>query len=119
MLSFSKILLKSLFRKPATVAYPKAPLIPVQALRGHMLVDIEECIFCGMCQRKCPTGAIIVSKTDRSWTIARFQCIQCNCCAEVCPKKCLHMKEELTPADVVKTSDTTALSPMPEPSRDA
>lgn len=86
-----KIIMGGLFGKSATLKFPLEPKKTFEATRGHIEIDIDACIFCGMCQRKCPTGAISVSKPETSWSIARYDCMQCNCCAEVCPKKCLRM----------------------------
>jgi ech hydrogenase subunit F len=105
MLDIFKTLMVSLFKKPVTVAYPNKPIEYVASQRGHIAIEIEDCIFCGMCQRKCPTGAIEVNRNEKSWAIERFGCIQCGCCVEVCPKKCLAMKSGATPAATVKTKD--------------
>ncbi|MDD3172520.1 MAG: 4Fe-4S binding protein, partial [Herbinix sp.] len=59
-----------------------------------MSIAIDDCIFCGMCERRCPTGAIKVEKGKFSWSIERLQCIQCNYCGEVCTKKCLKMDNQ-------------------------
>ena len=106
--SMCKIVLSSLFKKESTVSFPVGELKRDPLVRGHVEIDIKECIFCGACARKCPTSAISVKKDDSTWEISRFQCIVCNSCVESCPKKCLYMKQELTPAsdelitDVVK-----------------
>ena len=42
-----------------------------------------------MCMRSCPPGAIKVDRAGKTWSINRFDCIQCGYCAEKCPKKCL------------------------------
>lgn len=81
--------MKSLFRKPATRMYPTVPRTWCKATRGHIAIDIGNCIFCSLCARKCPTHAITVDRAGKGWTIERLQCIQCSCCVEVCPKKCL------------------------------
>ena len=48
----------------------------------------------------CPTGAIKVDKAKNTWTINRFDCIQCGYCTQCCPKKCLHINPGYqTPAD--------------------
>lgn len=88
--------MKSLFRKPATLMYPVVPRKWEPATRGHIAIDIEACIFCGICSKKCPTHAITVDRPGRKWEIERLQCIQCSCCVEVCPKKCLSMENAYT-----------------------
>ena len=87
--SMTKTVLKSLFRPPATVKYPFAPREFAAHSRGKITINIDTCIFCSLCQRKCPTDAIIVNKADKTWTIDRLKCIMCGACVEACPKDCL------------------------------
>jgi ech hydrogenase subunit F len=94
---FATTIFKNLFSKPATRLYPITVRQPYARTRGHIEIDGPACIFCGMCDRKCPTHAIAVVKNDKSWTINRLRCIQCNSCVEVCPKKCLTMDYRYTP----------------------
>ena len=89
MMSFSKLALKNLFSKPATCAYPFVPAEYPERTRGHIEIDKDNCILCGMCMRSCPPGAIEVSRPDLKWSINRFDCIQCGYCVQKCPKKCL------------------------------
>ena len=96
--SIAKTILSSLFKKEATVEYPFKPMPKDPIVRGHLHIDINDCIFCGICGRKCPTHAIAVSKSNKEWEIEQFQCIVCGACTEACPKKCLYLKPELTPA---------------------
>ena len=90
-MSFTGMALKNLFSKPATTLYPAVPREYPERTRGHVNIDIDDCIMCGMCMRNCPPGAIKVDRAAGTWTIQRFDCIQCGYCAESCPKKCLHM----------------------------
>ncbi len=96
LLRMSKTLFKNLFHGPYTVLYPIKQKDKYERTRGKIGIDIDNCIFCGMCERRCPTGAIKVEKGKTSWSIERLQCIQCNYCNEVCPKKCLRMENEYT-----------------------
>lgn len=98
--------MSSLFKKPATLMYPVIPRKWQERTRGHIEVDMEACILCGICSKKCPTNAIEVSRDEKTWSIERMQCIQCSCCVEVCPKKCLFNKNEYTTPDVNKITDT-------------
>lgn len=97
-LPIAKIIFSSLFKKNATLAYPFEPMPKDPLVRGHLEIDIDNCAFCGICGKKCPTQAINVDRNSKEWEIARFQCIVCGACVEACPKKCLHMSPELIPA---------------------
>ena len=99
ILRMSKTLLKNLFHGPYTVLYPVKKKETYQRTRGSIGITIEDCIFCGMCERRCPTGAIKTDKAKTEWSIQRMKCIQCGYCCEVCPKKCLTMENQYsTPA---------------------
>jgi ech hydrogenase subunit F len=92
----AKTVLGSLLKKPATLMYPVIARQYGEKTRGHIVNDIDNCIFCGMCSRKCPAHAIEVNKAEKLWAIERLCCIQCNCCVEVCPKQCLNMENTYT-----------------------
>lgn len=94
---FAQTIFKNLFSKPATRLYPLTPRSTFPRTRGHIEIDGPQCIYCGLCDRKCPTHAITVVKVDKTWAINRLQCIQCNSCVEVCPKKCLTMDQRYSP----------------------
>lgn len=96
LLSMSKTLFKNLFHGPYTVLYPIKQKEKYERTRGRVDIDIDSCIFCGICQKRCPTGAIKVDKSNTTWSIERLQCIQCQYCNEVCPKKCLSMGNQYT-----------------------
>jgi formate hydrogenlyase subunit 6/NADH:ubiquinone oxidoreductase subunit I len=100
-----KTILKSLTRPAVTLRYPFAPMPKDPSVRGQVAVGIDDCIFCGLCSRKCPTHAITTDKNEKIWEISRFQCIVCGACVEACPKKCLYMKPELPPASGERTCD--------------
>jgi len=105
-----KVILRDMFKKQATLEYALDEKVNDPLVRGHIENEIEKCIFCGMCQRKCPTGAIEVSRDSKEWSIQRFSCIQCGCCTEVCPKKCLHMDNRLPKVSIEKTKDVVSLA---------
>jgi formate hydrogenlyase subunit 6/NADH:ubiquinone oxidoreductase subunit I len=101
----SRTVLKSLFRRPATIKYPFGPRILSKKARGSIAIDISKCVFCGICQKKCPTGAIEVTKEQKSWKIARLRCITCGYCVEACPKKCLRMGNQYTEPMLTRHED--------------
>ncbi|MCQ4635480.1 4Fe-4S binding protein [Anaerovorax odorimutans] len=108
-----KVVLRSLFKKPATLMYPVVPREWQERTRGHIDIRKEDCIVCGICAKKCPANAITVDRNKRTWTIERMQCIQCNCCVEACPKTCLIMENQYTEPGPEKVVDTFEI-PKPE-----
>ena len=93
----SKTVMKSLFSKPATAMYPVVKNEFNSNTRGSLeMAKIDDCIFCGICSKRCPAGAIEVSKPDQRWEIDRTRCIVCGYCADICPKNCLATQENYT-----------------------
>jgi formate hydrogenlyase subunit 6/NADH:ubiquinone oxidoreductase subunit I len=114
VLKIGRMVMDSLFKKPATLMYPVAQREWQERTRGHIEIDMDACILCGICMRKCPTGAIAVDRAAKSWSIQRMQCIQCSCCVELCPKKCLLNRNSYTAPDTRKVVDSF-VKPEPEP----
>lgn len=97
--------LKSLFSKPETIMYPVQERYKPEGLKGHIAIDVETCILCGICQKTCPTGSITVDKDGNSWSIDRFQCVQCGACWRSCPKESLTMENTYPAPSAQKTVD--------------
>ncbi|MCB6993292.1 4Fe-4S binding protein [bacterium 210820-DFI.6.37] len=110
-----KVVLKSLFKKPATLMYPVVPREWQERTRGQIGIRKEDCIVCGICAKKCPANAITVDRNKRTWTIERMQCIQCNCCVEVCPKTCLTMENQYTEPGTEKVVHTFEIPKQDKP----
>ena len=113
-LSFMPTVLKNLVSKPATSQYPFVKMDYPDATRGSIYIDVDACIFCGICAKKCPTSVIRVDKSDKSWTIERFGCLACNYCVECCPKKCLKMNQEYTSPSAKKFANCYKIKPVEE-----
>ena len=86
-----KMILSWTLRRPITTGYPFEPRKIIPGSRGRLDVQISSCIFCGICAKRCPTGALDVDKPNRKWHIDRLRCISCGACVEACPKKCLQL----------------------------
>ena len=85
--------LKSLFSKPETIMYPVQERYKPAGLKGHIEIDVETCILCGICEKTCPTGSIVVDKPGETWKIDPFSCVQCGACWRACPKDSLVMAD--------------------------
>ena len=89
IMNFTGTVLKNLFSKPVTINYPAEPMEYPERSRGHIEIDIDDCVLCGLCSRSCPSGALTVDRAAGKWSIDRFDCVQCGYCVEKCPKSCL------------------------------
>jgi formate hydrogenlyase subunit 6/NADH:ubiquinone oxidoreductase subunit I len=90
----SKLALKWALSKPPTTRYPFEPRKPIAGSRGKLVFTKDTCVYCGVCVKRCPTGALQVNRAKKEWIIDRLRCINCNCCVEICPKKSLAMVED-------------------------
>ena len=88
LLTFAKTALGSMVKQPVTVCYPQEGLTAPERLRGHIVNDMDVCICCGMCARRCPASALAVDRKGGMWSIDPYACVVCGECIESCPKHC-------------------------------
>jgi formate hydrogenlyase subunit 6/NADH:ubiquinone oxidoreductase subunit I len=111
ILEMGKTVLKNLCNKPVTERYPFVKKVYPAGARGQLNIEINKCIFCGICQRKCPTAALAVTKEPKTWTVDRMRCITCGACVDVCPKKCLALQTGYTTPTAIKQKGTETFRP--------
>ena len=97
-----KLAVKSALRRPATRAYPLAPRRVIPESRGLLVFAKAACIYCSVCRKRCPTGAIGVNRNQKKWAIDRLRCISCGYCVEACPKDCLSLSTDIGAPAVTK-----------------
>lgn len=112
LMSFAGIALKNLFSKPATTSYPTVPKEYFDRTRGHIEINTEDCVLCGICMRCCPPSAINVDRKAGEWRIQRFDCVQCGYCVDKCPKKCLSIIPGYTAPRGEKREDIFYVEPI-------
>ena len=90
----ARLALKWAVTKPPTTRYPFEPRKMIPGSRGKLIFTKDNCVYCNVCAKKCPTGALLVNRTEKKWAIDRLRCISCGYCVEACPKKSLALTEE-------------------------
>ena len=116
-LSMGKNVARNLFEGPATRRYQRKSASTARA-RGMIGIDIEACIFCGLCSRRCPTGALTVRKDPREWEIDRLRCIL-RLLRRGLPKKCLAMANHYSPGVTVREDAVHMERQAPRPAKEA
>ncbi len=95
--------LRSLFKKPATVNYPFEKMPMPEKFRGKLKFTPEKCIGCLMCVRDCPAKAIKIVKVGEKKFEAEIdlgKCVYCGQCVDSCPKKALEITPEFELAQI-------------------
>lgn len=75
----------------APAAKTEAPAAPAVAARddGKPVQDPTKCVYCTICAKKCPQGALEVDRANKVWKCNYDDCVACGNCAGVCPKKAI------------------------------
>lgn len=75
---------------PAESAAPEAEA-PKPRDDGKPVSDPNKCVYCTLCAKKCPAGALEVDRVAKTWKLDEDKCVACGTCAEVCPKNAIIM----------------------------
>lgn len=93
--------IRQIFKKPATILYPKGEMQIADNYRGKLIYDPANCFGCKICIRNCPAGALKIinegTKEDRKMRadLNIGQCIFCCQCVDSCPKKCMSFSQNI------------------------
>lgn len=90
----TRLALKWALKKPPTSRYPFEPRRMIAGSRGRLTFTKDNCVYCNICAKKCPAGALAVNRAEKKWGLDRLRCINCGYCVESCPKKCLTFSME-------------------------
>lgn len=59
--------------------------------KKYPVMNAELCVYCTLCDKKCPVQAITVDRPNKTWELNKQNCIGCGLCEKNCPKKCITM----------------------------
>ncbi|MCS7198909.1 MAG: NADH-quinone oxidoreductase subunit I [Caldimicrobium sp.] len=112
------ITLKTLFKKPVTVQYPRESVKIYPSFRGrHALVrdpetGLSKCVACLKCVQVCPSRCIKVTYEEDvngarkllNYELEALRCIYCGYCEEVCPVGAIVLTEWFEYSDTNRES---------------
>ena len=93
----ARLLIQSLFKKPATGNSPADRSGMPEGFRGKLKFNAQMCIGCKMCMRDCPSNAIEIRSIGEKQFEAEInlaKCIYCGQCVDSCPKNALEVTAE-------------------------
>lgn len=61
--------------------------------RGTVVRNETLCVFCGLCAKTCPMGAVTLDREARTLEVDGQRCVRCGNCVKACPKKALRIQK--------------------------
>jgi formate hydrogenlyase subunit 6/NADH:ubiquinone oxidoreductase subunit I len=109
---------RHLIKKPATTSYPFQKVGPEPGFRGQIKFNAARCIGCKLCQKDCPSGALVINKVGDKRFEAVFEldkCIYCGQCVESCNKDAMEITAEFELAQLDKAKFKVVFQAPPAP----
>ena len=80
-------LLRTFFTRPITVNFPFGPANIPQGFRGRVVINEENCRGCSLCERDCPTGALELTRSNKTEFKLIYRPDRCAYCGQ-CELSC-------------------------------
>ena len=77
--------------KTEQAAAPTESAAPAPRDDGKPVQDPNKCIYCTLCARNCPAGALTVDRKAKTWVLDEDLCVACGTCQGACPKDAIIM----------------------------
>jgi formate hydrogenlyase subunit 6/NADH:ubiquinone oxidoreductase subunit I len=110
--------LRHVAQKPATVLYPFERVEIPAAFRGKIKFLAERCVGCKLCQKDCPSNALVIQKVGDKRFEAIFQldqCIYCAQCVDSCNKDAMVSTNEFELATLDRSTLRVVYHAPPPP----
>ncbi|WP_442913811.1 ATP-binding protein [Lacrimispora sp.] len=65
----------------------------IKQLKGDVHNDVDKCLYCGKCAKKCRPKAITVNHQTNEWIWNTEKCVRCGHCVDACPAKSLCLRK--------------------------
>jgi len=97
-------LIKNLFSRPMTVAFPHEAIPIPEGYRGEHAYDVDRCTGCTLCARVCPNRAIEMVEAPEAQReaypktypkIDLGKCCFCGLCQDVCPSGAMTLTQNV------------------------
>ena len=114
--------------KKAAPPKPAAPKAETQPASGTVIQPRDDgkpvqvpsrCVYCTLCAKKCPAGALTVDRAAKTWTLDEDLCVGCGTCAGACPKKAILMPGDEPVAVEAPAAAAPAAAPKAEAEKPA
>lgn len=111
-------LIKNLFSRPMTVAFPHEAIPIPQGYRGEHAYDVDRCTGCTLCARVCPNRAIEMVEASKEKQdaypktypqIDLGKCCFCGLCQDICPSGAMMLTQNV----FLSTTDRSAVLRSP------
>ena len=112
MFEMFKPVIKNLFSTPVTRLYPFEIREQFADVRGDLKIDISKCIYCKICEKKCPSDCITVDKDACKFQLDPYSCVLCSVCVDACPKDALYMNTKWRPPVAIKEDEISIGVPV-------
>jgi len=107
-----------LLQRPATERYPFVKPPVISGLRGRITFSADNCTGCKLCERDCPSNAIVileVSKKVYKAEVDLSRCIYCAQCVETCRRGSIELTQDFELAVVDRSALRLVYDDPPKP----